>query len=34
MTGIEPANQEKLEGLFSSFDDASWADKPGSIQKD
>lgn len=27
MTGIELANQEKLEGLFSSFDDASWADK-------
>jgi len=27
MNGIELANQEKLEGLFSSFDDASWADK-------
>lgn len=27
MTGIELANQEKLEGLFSSFDDASWSDK-------
>ena len=27
MTGIERANPDKLNGLFTSFDDASWTDK-------
>lgn len=27
MNGIERANQDKISGLFSSFDDADWTDK-------
>ena len=27
MNGIERANQDKIAGLFSSFDDANWTDK-------
>lgn len=27
MNGIERANQERIAGLFSSFDDANWTDK-------